>query len=131
MVPAPYNTEYAPSSYEPSKTPHVLEFLKDTGDKATWIIKNAGDKTLWFLKNKINNKVKAIRNILPEIPSGYSVPSYSYGIPVVSYKDSVPNRDLPSTSHESPNFNTFIPTATLKSTSDPDTVINILQGFNM
>ena len=136
IVPASYKTEYSYASYGPpheSKNP--LEFLKDTGDKATYIIKNAGDQTLWFLKNKINTKVKAIRNILPKLPTGYKVPSSSYGAPVVSYEGSEPNpsyhRESPSTSYDDPNYGSFLQTATLKSTFDSDTVNNTLRSDNM
>ena len=120
VVPSSYKTEYTPTSYE--QKPPVLEFLKDTGDKATWIIKNAGDKTLWFLKNKLNTKVKAIRNILPKIPKGYATPSSSYGVPVVSNPSY--NRDSPSISYGPPSQGSFVPTATVKSNYDSDTVIN-------
>ena len=130
VVPSEYKTDYSYSSNDHNSRPPVLEFLRDTGDKATSIIKNVGDKTRWFIKNKIKTKVNAIRNIFPKIPSGYSVPSSSYGSPVVSYENSKPtssyNSGTPSRDYGSP-ISGFIQTATQKSVYDSDTVHIILK----
>merc|ERR1712223_1408558 len=78
VVPSDHNTNH--HNYG-SSGPNVLDLLQDTGDKASSLIRDVGDRTRWILKEKINTKVKAIRNILPKIPSGYSFPSASYGLP--------------------------------------------------
>ena len=140
IVPATYKTEYTPSAHpQYQKTPPALEFLQNTGNKAKWILQNAGDQTLWFLKNKINTKVKAIRNILPKIPSGYDVSSSSsYGVPSAAYGPphnddvpSLPSSFVRSTAPKMPSYN--IPTATLKSTEDlpSDTVVIVFEVPNL
>ena len=67
-----------------------------------------------------------MRSILPKVPSGYSSPSASYGIPVRSYDDVELNPSYHSETFPASNNNLqngFIPTATVKSTHDSDTVI--------
>ena len=97
-----------------------MDLLQDTGDKASSLIRDVGDRTRWILKEKINTKVKAIRNILPKIPSGYSFPSASYGLPYqyseIIYPDSSPS--TPFGNVEPPR----IATATVKSTQDSELV---------
>ena len=126
-MPSEYRTDYSYSEHEDygDSRPPVLDFLEDTGDKVRSTLKNVGDKTRWFLKNKVQTKLNAVRSILPKVPSGYSAPSASYGIPVRSYDDaelepSYHSETFPSSHNNLQNG--FIPTATVKSTYDSDTV---------
>ena len=117
VVPSDHNTNH--HNYG-SSGPNVLDLLQNTGDKASSLIRDVGDRTRWILKEKINTKVKAIRNILPKIPSGYSFPSASYGLPYqyseIIYPDSSPS--TPFGNVEPPR----IATATVKSTQDSELV---------
>ena len=120
-----YRTDYTDSySHQHASRPPVLDFIEDTCDKVRSTIQNVGDKTRWFFKNKVQTKLNAVKNILPKIPSsystssGYSSPSASYGVPVRSYEDAEID-----TSHVSLQ-NSFIPTATVKSTYGSDEVCN-------
>ena len=132
-MPSEYRTDYSYSDHDTSyiSRPPVLDFLEDTGDKVKSTLKNVGDKTRWFLKSKVQTKLNAVRSILPKVPSGYSPsgyssPSASYGIPVRSYDDAELNPSYHSETFPASNNNLqngFIPTATVKSTHDSDTVI--------
>ena len=127
-----YRTDYTDSySHHHASRPPVLDFIEDTGDKVRSTIQNVGDKTRWFFKNKVQTKLNAVKNILPEIPSGYSTssgyssPSASYGVPVRSYENV--EIDAPHFSESFPASknnlqNGFIPTATVKSTYNSDVV---------
>ena len=125
LVPSSYETDYTSSGHDAygDSRPPVLDFIRDTGDKASTLLRNVGDKTRWLM----DTKVKAIRNIFPKVPSGYSVPnsygsssSSSYGVPFVSYG---PGKQTPQLNPD-PNSTPFgnIATATVKSAYDSDTV---------
>ena len=133
LVPSEYKTDYSYSDHDASfiSRPPVLDFLEETGDKVRSTFKNVGDKTRWFLKNKVQTKLNAVREILPKIPSGYSPssgyssPSASYGVPVRSYEDTENEKPYYSEALPVSNNNLqsgFIPTATVKSTFNLETV---------